>query len=148
VRSALWGLAAIVVAFVIGYGVQELRRDAKLEQATRTIDSLRTVTAKVDTIYERDSVVVWRLKRQTDTLTQTEDRGKHDRIEVVRYVLHADSTIRACRALVETCEERVAVRDATIAAQTRRWENRPKPKPAVWVWAERGVVFWLGTQVR
>lgn len=144
-------LGALVLAAVVGYtAVVQARAklDRKRAVLEDTLDSLARQTAKVDTIYVRDSVTVWRLKRATDTLTVTVHQWKHDTVKVVEYVERADSTIRACSQLVLTCEARVALRDSTIATQQRRWDTREKPRPPLLVWGERGLIFWLGTKVR
>lgn len=137
-------LLATLGGAIIGAGA----RARELAEAEARLDSLAAVTARVDTIYQTDSVDVWRLKRSTDTLTVTVDQWKHDTVWVVEYVERADSTIRACSALVATCEQRVALRDSTIAQQERRWEARERPRHPLLIWGERGLIFWLGTQVR
>jgi hypothetical protein len=65
----------------------------------------------VDTVWrvQRDTFVVRRTR--VDTLTRTVEQWKHDTIAVVRYVREADSTIKACSALVVTCEQRAEIRD-------------------------------------
>jgi hypothetical protein len=94
------------------------------------LDSLAAVAARVDTVYTRDTLTLWRQVRRTDTLTQTVEAWKHDTVRVVEYVRQADSTIRSCTATVLTCEQRVAVRDSALATWQARWDARPKPASA------------------
>lgn len=147
-RWILLGALVLAAVFHFRFLREKSEVDAQRSQLQAALDSLAGETAKVDTIYVRDSVTVWRLKRATDTLTRTVDRWKHDTIKVVEYVERADSTIRACSQLVLTCEARVALRDSTIATQQRRWDTREKPRPPLLVWGERGLIFWAGTRVR
>jgi len=133
-QLSLEGVALFVLVggLLLG-GVQcSARRDGvwaeRARRAEAESDSLKRLVRVVDTIYRRDTVVLWRVKATTDTMTQTVDRWKHDTVEVVRYVRLADSTIRACTIALGTCEERVRLRDARIAALGRQLEaSQPRP---------------------
>lgn len=106
-------LAALALAAWFGFGARGDRSEARRLRAAN--DSLRAVARRVDSVYVRDTLTLWRLARATDTLTATVEVWKRDTLRVVEYVERADSTIRACAATVATCEERVRVRDARLA---------------------------------
>lgn len=117
------------------YGAVLVQLDSsKAREAVKqaTIDSLATV-------YRVDTVTLWRQVRRLDTLTVTVDQWKHDTVRVVEYVTRADSTVRACTAALQTCEQRVAAERAltdevrTQLALTRRIAGRP--------WTSAGVAW-------
>jgi hypothetical protein len=69
-------------------------------------------------------------------------------VEVVRWVVaEADSTIAACRSVIQTCEQRVAVRDSLIAALSRRNAliREQVRRETLKKWGERAV--WAGLVV-
>lgn len=68
-------------------------------------------------------------------------------VEVVRWVVaEADSTIQACRSVVQTCEQRVAQRDSLNAILSQRLKIEQARRPAGWKrWAERAA--WAGLVV-
>lgn len=111
---ALVGIVALV-AFLVMSRIDVVTARAESARLRRANDSLAVLSARVDTVYSRDTTTLWRVKRSTDTLTQTVEAWKYDTIRVVEYVARADSTIQACVATVLTCEARVAVRDSRIA---------------------------------
>lgn len=121
-QISLEGLILVVALVVAGSwagrcaGEQDGATKAALEAALAENDSLKRVQWRVDTLFvaQRDTFIRWRTR--WDTAFVDVERWKRDTLEVVRYVYLADSTIRACRAVVQTCEQRVAVRDRRIAA--------------------------------
>ena len=78
------------------------------------VDSLAVVQARVDTVYRADTVRLWRTLTHYDSVRTTDTLTRNDTVFVHRAV--ADDAVAACRVTVRTCEERVAVRDARIAA--------------------------------
>ncbi len=106
-------LACLALAAWAGDGARDAAGEAARLRAAN--DSLARVAARVDTVYQRDTLRLWRAVRAVDTLTVTVDQWKHDTVRVVEYVQRADLAIRACVATVTTCEQRVALRDARIA---------------------------------
>ncbi len=95
-------------------------RDGRLHNAEskrlrHALDSLAAVSARIDTVYASDTVRLWRNVKSVDTMTVTVHSWKHDTLKVVEYVERADSAVRACVAVVLTCEARVALRDTRIA---------------------------------
>lgn len=104
------------------------RQAGVLSERLRVSDSTARVLARsvqrVDTIYRADTVRLTRRVQSWDTVSRTvaalPDTVRVP-VEVVRWVVaEADSTIRVCRSVVETCEQRVAVRDSLIVALTRQ----------------------------
>jgi hypothetical protein len=120
-RSALLTLAAVLlVAVGVGGYRAGFARGALSSYRTRT-DTLRVEIARLDTVYQRDTVVFWRLKRQTDTLVRV------DSIPVIaRDSSRADSSLRAlssalsvCSSVLLTCEARIeAERQLRVAAES------------------------------
>jgi len=143
-------VALAVALLVVGllYGCEMKARGRAEADGARwrsELAALRGRTARVDSVYVRDTVTLWRQVRSTDTLTQTVETWKHDTVKVVEYVARADSTIRSCTAALLTCEQRVALRDSTIRTLERQWADRPKPPHPFWRWAERA--GWLALVV-
>jgi hypothetical protein len=106
-RLLLLGLTMLAAA--VGVAWEAGRREgerAGWEQGHRTVVESLYVT---DTLYERDTLVLRRLVTRWDTVRDSIDRWKHDTIVVERVVQVADSTIRACRQALTTCETRVAL---------------------------------------
>jgi hypothetical protein len=87
----------------------------------------------LDTVYRRDTVRLWRRVAAWDTLWDTLTR--HDTVLLrdtawVRQALQAaNGTIRACRATVLTCEQRVALttRRAELAEEELAIHRRRIP---------------------
>ncbi len=99
------GAAAALIA-----GAWELgRRDGMAAGLASERAAVVETLVVLDTVYRRDTVRLRRLVTRWDTLRQTVDRWKHDTLVVERVVQVADSTVRACRATVLTCEQRVAL---------------------------------------
>lgn len=138
-------LIVVCLALALGYGWEQRRRgraEAQTAALRAANDSLRLVARRIDTLYRVrvDTFVRWRVR--LDTLTRTVEAWKHDTVKVVEYVARADSTIRACSLALETCEQRVAVRDERIRVLEATIRAMPKPRAALWVWAERlGIAF-------
>lgn len=144
-----WNILMVAVAVIaLGlYGQEQRKRgaaEAEGKEWKRQLDSLAKVGARVDTVYrvQRDTFYVRRVR--VDTLTQTVELWKHDTTKVVEYVAQADSTIKACSALVLTCEERSAIYEAQLGAWERRWETREKPPSEFRKWGERIAIALLG----
>ena len=85
------------------------------------VDSLLKVRSRVDTIHATTVRTVTRHVTRLDTLTQTVELWKSDTIRVVEYVTRADSLARACTALIDSCDEKVRVRDALLSTRERQW---------------------------
>lgn len=121
-----WLVGGAVFALVVAGTVVYLdAKRAAADRATidaheRTIATLRTQSAKLDTIYLRDtlSVTKWRhswdtvrlVARTTDTLVS---------VDTLRLVVAvADSTINACTQALGTCDQQKAVLRSIIAVDS------------------------------
>lgn len=117
-------LLTLLGVALLAIGVASYRagfqRGALSSYRVRT-DTLRVEIARLDTIYQRDTLVFWRLKRQVDTLVRV------DSIPVIaRDSSRADSSLRAlsstlsaCSSALLTCEARVASeRSLRVAAES------------------------------
>ncbi len=140
-------VAAVVVALLALalYGQEQRKRGAAEAMTARAVaeaDSLRLISRKVERIYVRDTIRLWRTVARVDTMTREVERWKHDTTEVVRYVQAADSAIQACRATVLTCEERHRIVTGERDAWKRAFEAAPKPPSALEVWGGR--LLWFG----
>lgn len=120
----------------------------RLRVTDSTITALRKGVRAVDTVYRRDTIRLTRRIETWDTVTQVV-AGLPDTVrvpvETVRWIVaEADSTITACRSVVQTCEQRVAIRDSLNAvlvrqhALTREQVRRETLKK----WGERAI--WAG----
>lgn len=110
----------------------------------------RTIRA-TDTVYRRDTVRLTRRVQAWDTVTRVVEALPDTvrvPVEVVRWVAaEADSTIQACRSVVQTCEQRVAQRDSLNALLTRQNTliREQVRRDVLKKWAERAV--WAGLVV-
>lgn len=105
-QFSLEGIALGVVVAGLLMGGLTCRRTppSGVDAALRVeLDSLRKLSAKVDTVRvaQTDSFTRWRTKYDTVRTTL----NIHDTIEVIRFVYVADSTIRACSLALASCEE-------------------------------------------
>ncbi len=120
-------LLVAAVAGKVWYDYSQ-RRVGMLEERARVADStaaaLQGRVGRVDTVYHVDTVRFTRRQTVWDTVTRTvaalPDTVRVP-VEVVRWVAReADSTIQACRVVVQTCEARVALRDSLLAVRARQ----------------------------
>ncbi|MBA3853320.1 MAG: hypothetical protein C0503_02835 [Gemmatimonas sp.] len=134
-RVVLLIALCVASAFVGHVGARgDGSRAAELKALREENDSLRRTRARVDTIYAAEKLVYagWRerwdttrvrhLERVLDSLRRLGvARPETTVIEVpVSVLVTADSTIRACEALVLTCEQRVEIRDRENANLRRQ----------------------------
>lgn len=135
--------ATVVLGAVWGSGY---RRGAAETYRIRT-DTLRVTIARLDTVYQRDTLVFWRTKRIVDTLVRV------DSIPVIaRDSARADTALRAtlsslsaCAVALGACERRVsAERQLRVAAESalaaRANPTRFSPTMALSVGALVGVL--------
>lgn len=98
------------------------------------------VIARLDTVYVRDTLTLWRTVRRIDTLTQTVERWKTDTLAVIRYVTLADSTLQACASVVRTCEQRLEFeRQNRVKATQTLQLSLTEAKRDRWLWALAGL---------
>lgn len=118
--------------------------------ADSTAKALGRTIRVTDTVYRRDTVRLTRRVQAWDTVTRVVEALPDTvrvPVEVVRWVVaEADSTIQACRSVVQTCEQRVAQRDSLNAILAQRLKIEQARRPAGWKrWAERAA--WAGLVV-
>lgn len=131
-------LLGMLLVFAVLYGAdQRARGAAEARHWKARADSLEARVARIDTVIvvQRDTFLVRRAR--VDTMTVTVESWKHDTVKVVEYVTAADSAIRACSALVLSCDQRDSVRVLQLEAWEGRWASRPRPPSALRTWAER-----------
>lgn len=141
----------LVAKAVYDRGQQE---QGALRERLRAADSTARVLAvsarRVDTVYQRDTVRLTRRLTQWDTVTRVVESIPDTvrvPVETVRWITAtADSTIRECRIVQQTCEQRVAVRDSLLDVQRRQLELMAKQRPGVVKrWGSR--VSWVAAGV-
>lgn len=140
------GLA--IIAVLIGYALHDARQtgraEGRAEVAAREVVVWTRAVAKADTVYRDSLRVLNRWRDRWDTAYVAVDRWKHDTVEVVRYVATADSTIRACFAVLRTCEDRVAARDSLIVSLKA---SIPPAPSRLRVWGERALFLGAGVGI-
>lgn len=135
-KVAPWLLLAVALAFgkctYDGRRRAEGREAVALEQRRVALDSLAKQTRRVDSVYVRDTVRLWRtvtdIRTLLDTLMQSDTVVLTRRESVIVY--RADSAVNACTIAIGTCEERVRVRDLRIDslnADRNYWRRKSNP---------------------
>jgi hypothetical protein len=155
-RTDLWGyvVAVLVAAGAKGCYDHGQREQGALRERLRAADSTAKALAvsvrRVDTVYRRDTLRLTRALTRWDTVRAGVDTITDTvavPVEVVRWVVaSADSAVSACRSVVQTCEQRVAVRDSLLDVQRRQLAIMAKQRPGfVKRWGERAA--WLAAGV-
>jgi len=154
-------LGAVAVAALGLYGREQRARgraEAQLVTLKAANDSLAKLQRKVDTVYAGQKIVYAGIREQWDVARVAHLQGVLDslrargipkpetvRVEVpVSVLVTADSTIRACEALVLTCDEKVSLWSQRYANLEAQIAAMPKPRAAWKVWGER-VTLVVGT---
>lgn len=119
----------ILFLLLLGTTVWALERRARSEAEERAavaeaaVDSLDQLAEQLRKQYRVDTVTLTRWKTRWDSIVGP---GRTDTLTIERVILVADSTIRACEAVVKTCERRVAVErergDSAVSAATQ-WKR-------------------------
>ena len=123
------GLAAAVVA-----GAWEMgRRQGEIAGLKERVVVIRDSIRLLDTVYQRDTVRLWRQVAKWDTLYDTARLTERltDTVWIRQALVTADSTIRSCIATVLTCEQRVgleATRANLAEQQLTLWRQRDRDK--------------------
>lgn len=140
VCAALFG--AGVWAFGYARGEQDATRMARYQVRT---DTLRETIVRLDTVYQRDTLRLWRLLREIDTVVQVESvlviAGDSSRAAASLQLLRAG--LGSCVATLQTCEQRLTAErrlrqlaESTLAAPPGR-DPRPRAR-AFWAGAAAG----------
>jgi hypothetical protein len=139
VTPSRWLAALLGVAIVANVllGVDRSFAQSEARRWRTSYDSLTKLSARVDTVYRERVRTLTREVVRLDTLTRTVEHWKHDTLRVVEYVERADSTVKACLAVVQSCDERhaldvgrIAALEAegrALAAQRPTWKDRLRP---------------------
>ena len=125
IRPSLPALLGLALLGAVVFGGLS-RRDASFARAeskrlASVVDSLTKVRARVDTVHATTVRNVVRQVTRLDTLTRDVEVWKRDTLVVVEYVTRADSLARACAALIDSCDEKVRVRDALLVTQGQKF---------------------------
>lgn len=156
-----WLVTALVAGGALRCYNETQREVGRLQERMATLnaqaESLAARARVVDTVYRTDTLRLsanlseWRslVARLNDSLHFMKNLKNHEvdtirvPVEVVReVVVTADSTIQACTLALQTCEQRVAVRDSLLAVERQRSAVLARQRPsALKVWGERAL--WL-----
>jgi hypothetical protein len=110
----------------------EGREAVALEQRRVALDSLAKERRRVDSVYVRDTVRLWRtvtdIRTLLDTLMLSDTVVLTKRESVIVY--RADSAVNQCTVTVRSCEARVRVRDLQIdslKSDRDHWRRKSQP---------------------
>jgi hypothetical protein len=127
-----WVLLFLLLAAVLyatdrhARSVAETRADsatALAQEARAAVDSLKQIEASLRELYRTDTVTLTRWRTRWDSIVGP---GRTDTLTVGQVIGVADSTIRACTAVVQTCEQRVAVateRGDSAEREAAHWQE-------------------------
>ena len=119
------GVVVVVVLLTMSQCTKRTRdrEEAVLNERLRVLklerDSLAQVNAQRDTQYVRDTVRLTKVATKYTMLRDSVLVRLTDTVLVKETILAADTTIKACRETLSTCEQRVADRDRIIANERR-----------------------------
>jgi hypothetical protein len=131
VSAALLGALVALVAY--GAYRAGARESARLAYERHT-DTLRVEIVRLDTVYARDTLTFWRLKRVVDTLVVPESIPviARDSARAETALRQTTEALTACALVVQTCEQRVAAErrlreaaEAAVAAGLAPAPHRP-----------------------
>lgn len=130
-RLAVAGLAAALALVLLAGAYSIGVHDARRASYARQVDTLRIRVAELDTVYHRDTVVFWRLKRAVDTLIVPESIPviARDSSRADSALRTATTTLAVCSAVVVTCELRVAAERRLREAAEAALGAPPAPTP-------------------
>lgn len=116
---ALIAAVALVVIAVLAWRDRASQR--RLGGALATVARLRADSVlwagertRVDSVYVRDTLTYTRVRTEYQRLRDSVLVRTTDTLMVERFIAASDSTVRACQAVVTSCEARVAARDSLL----------------------------------
>lgn len=127
--------------WAFGYARAELAAQRTLASYRARTDTVRVDIARLDTVYRADTVRLWRLVRQVDTLVRVDSIPviAADSARATASILTLRAALETCVGVVRTCEQRLSAErrlrqlaESTAAAQAGR-----SPR-------SRGRAFWAG----
>lgn len=135
-KALPWGIALLALTLCGALYDANQRADGvnreRLRVADSTIQALHASRSRVDTVYTRDTVRLWRTVEHTttliDTLMHSDTVTLTQRESVLVFV--ADSLVTQCTQTVLDCEQRVAVRDSLVrmtGLERDLWKQRASP---------------------
>ena len=108
-----WVVLLLAVVFGYGYHREQVgKREAR-------IAVLVAEKQRIDTVYKQDTLTLTRVRRITDSVLVLDTVIRVDSVKVL-----VAAERQACDAVINTCEQRVAVRDSMIRILQK--------KPSVW----------------
>jgi hypothetical protein len=157
-RAAIIGYGLAIAATIgakVTYDAGQREQGALRERLRVEVAAAKALGRSVqrtDTVYLRDTVRLTRRLTQWDTVTRVVESIPDTvrvPVETVRWITAtADSTIRECRIVQQTCEQRVAVRDSLLNVQRRQIEILTKQRSGfVKRWGERAVLIGVGVLI-
>jgi len=122
----------VALAWAGGCGVERSRAERQAEMdrmvTRQVIDSLALQTAKIDTVFARDTVRLATWRTRWDTVRSERTLRLTDTVWVRAALAVADSTVTACTEALQTCATRgalLAVQRDSLAALTVRLRQPP-----------------------
>ncbi len=139
--TKLWPWLLVVLALCYGYAQAHRSGvlDAELRAARRDYAALEERGVRVDSVFVRDTVTLTRWRTQYGSV-RTQARYS-DTVWVKAFVGVADSTIHACSVALETCQERVALRDSLIGNLKNQLTIERKRRPGLFAQLGQKILF-------
>lgn len=130
--ARFWPLGLIPVFLGLVYlWTGAIGRNAVLQQQIKAreqvITALVVKSAKADSFYAVDTIKLVRWK--TNYVVSRDTLRLTDTVQVKAFIATADSTIKQCTQVVESCEHRVAFRDSIIVQKDSLIHDLKKKKP-------------------
>ena len=122
IGRALACVGLIAIAAACGYVAGRRAIDTV---ASGVLDTLTEERARLDTVYARDTIRLWRAKMVYDTARITDTLVRNDTVFIPRMV--ADSAVASCIAAVATCEARAEVSDSIAGFWRDSVHRTPEP---------------------
>lgn len=125
VRAVGIGIAGVaLIAFAVwrdrGASEREGALKERVAKLQRDSAAYARQAARTDTQYITDTIHLTRAVTRYETLRDSVLIHRTDTLLVERFVTASDTTIRACRVALTTCETRVAQRDSLLALSAQQ----------------------------